>query len=296
MGQERANLAVIHNSAADRDPLPAREQQLELLSLLQTTLELSQLLPLFSQQIRGWIPHDGFRYRNPDLNIEVQGGERARHSCSYRLTLEEQDLGELILMRRRRFGEQELQSFEVLLCYLLYPLRNALLYYRALRSAYTDPLTGLYNRTALTDAFQREWKLSQRQQTPLSLLMLDIDHFKAINDTHGHAAGDAALVKIAKCLRQTVRGSDMLFRYGGEEFVVLLSNTASDGAELLAQRLLYRIATMDCSDIAPRLRITASIGVATLNHPEETPEQVLKRADEALYRAKRQGRNRVEVA
>jgi len=296
MGQERANLAVIHNSAADREPVPAQEQQLELLSLLQTTLELSQLLPLFSRQIRAWIPHDGFRYRNPDLSLEVQGGERARHSCSYRLTLEDQDLGELILMRRRRFSEQELQSFEVLLCYLLYPLRNALLYYRALRSAYTDPLTGLYNRTALTDAFQREWKLSQRQQTPLSLLVLDIDHFKRINDTHGHAAGDAALVKIAKCLRQTVRGSDMLFRYGGEEFVVLLSNTASDGAELLAQRLLYRIATMDCSDIAPGLRITASIGVATLNHPEETPEQMLKRADEALYRAKRQGRNRVEVA
>ncbi len=296
MGQERTNLAVIHNSAADREPVPAQEQQLELLSLLQTTLELSQLLPLFSRQIHAWIPHDGFRYRNPDLSLEVQGGERARHSCSYRLTLEEQDLGELILMRRRRFSEQELQSFEVLLCYLLYPLRNALLYYRALRSAYTDPLTGLYNRTALTDAFQREWKLSQRQQTPLSLLVLDIDHFKHINDTHGHAAGDAALVKIAKCLRQTVRGSDMLFRYGGEEFVVLLSNTASDGAELLAQRLLYRIAAMDCSDIAPGLRITTSIGVATLNHPEETPEQMLKRADEALYRAKRQGRNRVAVA
>ncbi len=296
MGQERANLAVIHNPAFDRDLAPAQEQQLELLSVLQTTLELSQLLPLFSRQIRAWIPHDGFRYRNPDLNLEVQGGERARHSCSYRLTLEEQELGELILMRRRRFSEQELQSFEVLLCYLLYPLRNALLYYRALRSAYTDPLTGLYNRTALTDAFQREWKLSQRQQTPLSLLLLDVDHFKRINDTYGHAAGDAALVKIAKCLRQTVRGSDMLFRYGGEEFVVLLSNTASDGAELLAQRLLYRIAAMDCSDIAPGLRITTSIGVATLNHPEETPEQMLKRADEALYRAKRQGRNRVAVA
>ncbi len=296
MGQERANLAVIRNPAFDREPAPAQEDRLALLSALQTTLELSQLLPLFSRQIRAWISHDGFRYRNPALNLEVQGGERARHSCSYRLTLEEQELGELILMRRRRFSEQELQSFEMLLCYLLYPLRNALLYYQALRSAYTDPLTGLYNRTALTDAFQREWKLSQRQHTPLSLLVLDVDHFKRINDTHGHAAGDAALVKIAKCLRQTVRASDMIFRYGGEEFVILLSNTGPGGAELLAQRLLYRIATMDCSDIAAGLRITTSIGVASLNHPEETPEQMLKRADEALYRAKRQGRNRVVVA
>lgn len=296
MGQKRANLAVIHNPAFDHDLTLAQAQQLELVSLLQTTLELDQLLQLFSQQVRAWIPHDGFRYRNPDLSIEIQGGERARHSCSYRLTLEEQELGELLLLRRQRFSEQELQSFEVLLCCLLYPLRNTLLYYRALQSAYTDPLTGLYNRTALTNAFQREWKLSQRQHTPLSLLVLDIDHFKTINDTYGHAAGDAALVKIAKCLQQTVRGSDMIFRYGGEEFVILLSNTSPGGAELLAHRLLYKIATMDCSDIAADLRITTSIGVATLNHPEETPEQMLKRADDALYRAKRRGRNRVEVA
>ncbi len=296
MGQERANLAVIHNPAFEHDLTPAQAQQLELMSLLQTTLELDQVLQLFSQQIRAWIPHDGFRYRNRDLSLEVQGGERGPHSCNYTLTLEEQELGELILTRRKRFNERELQSFEVLLCCLLYPLRNALLYYKALQSALTDPLTGLYNRTALTNAFQREWKLSQRQHTPLSILAIDIDHFKRINDTYGHAAGDAALVKMAQCLQQTVRGSDMIFRYGGEEFVILLSNTSPGGAELLAHRLRQRVADMDCSDIAPDLRITTSIGVATLNHPEETPQQMLKRADAALYQAKRQGRNRVVVA
>ncbi len=299
MRQEQATLEVIHNPAFQpkgQTASPEQIRRLELSSILQTTLVLDQLLQLFSQTIRQWVPHDGFNYRYQDLGLQIRGGERAVHSCHYTLTLENESLGELSLTRRRRFSEKELETFETLLCSLLYPLRNALLYYRALESAYTDPLTGAYNRTALNNAMQREWKLAQRQQTPLSILMLDIDHFKHINDTYGHPAGDTALVKIADCLRQGIRASDILFRFGGEEFVILLSNTDTEGATLLAQRLRRRIRDMDCSDIAPNLRITASIGVATLNHPEETPEQMLKRADDALYRAKHQGRDRVVTA
>ncbi len=293
MPQDRANLAVITNPAYDKHTDAEQSRQLELISVLQTTLVLDQLLQLFSREIQGVISHDGFRYRNPMLGMEIQGGERASHSCNYSLVLEEQHLGELTLMRRKRFSERELARLEHQLCCLLYPLRNAVLYYQALQSAYTDPLTQVYNRTALDSSFQREWKLAQRQRTPLSVLLLDIDYFKKINDTFGHTAGDSALAKIAHCLRQSVRASDMIFRYGGEEFVLLLSNTAAEGAQLLAERIRNHIRDMDCSDIAPNLRITTSIGVATLSHPEDTPQQLLKRADDALYKAKRQGRDRV---
>ncbi len=296
MPQDRANLAVITNPAYDKHPDREQSRQFQLIEVLQTTLILDQLLQLFSREVQSVVPHDGFRYGNPLLGVEIQGGERAPHSCHYTLVLEEQKLGELTLMRRKRFSEGELGQLENQLCCLLYPLRNAVLYYQALQSAYTDPLTQVYNRTALDSTFQREWKLAQRQRAPLSILLLDIDHFKKINDTFGHTAGDSALAKIAHALRQTVRASDMIFRYGGEEFLILLSNTSGEGAQLLAERIRTRIRDMDCSDIAPNLRITTSIGVATLSHPEDTPLQLLKRADDALYQAKRQGRDSVAVA
>lgn len=297
MGQEQVKLAVIDNPTFNWPTIALEQaQRLELLGALQTTLVLDQLLQLFSQEVQKWVPHDGFRYRNEAAGLEIQVGRTASHRCHYRLTLEEQGLGELILLRRKRFSEQELVAFESLLCCLIYPLRNALLYHQALQSAYTDPLTGVYNRTALQGIFQREWKLARRQGIPLSMLVLDIDHFKQINDTYGHAGGDRVLVKVASCLREAVRSTDMIFRYGGEEFVILLSNTYSEGAELLAHRLRRAIHSINWLDIAPSLRITASIGVATRNQLEETPEQMFKRADEALYQAKRQGRNRVVMA
>jgi len=296
MSQERANLAVITNPAYAKQTNSEQSRQADLIGVLQTTLVLDQLLQLFSREIQSQLPHDGFRYRNQELGMEIQGGERAPHSCNYSLLLEEKNLGDLTLVRRKRFSERELAELENQLCCLLYPLRNAVLYYQALQSAYTDPLTQVYNRTALNSAFQREWKLAQRQRAPLSVLLLDIDHFKQINDNFGHTAGDAALSKIARCLQQSVRASDMIFRYGGEEFVILLSNTMTEGAKLLADRIRRNIRDMDCNDITPNLRITTSIGVATLSHPEETPQQLLKRADDALYQSKRKGRNRVTVA
>ncbi|XSG84178.1 MAG: GGDEF domain-containing protein [Methylohalobius sp. ZOD2] len=297
MSQEQVKLAVIDNPAFEKQNAKIQQpQRMELLTVLQTTLVLDQLLQLFSREVQQWVPHDGFKYRHETIGLAVQGGGQAHHRCHYTLTMEEQNLGELTLQRRKRFSEAELRGLESLLCCLIYPLRNALLYYQALQSAYTDPLTGLYNRTALHSVFQREWKLAQRQKTPLSVLVLDSDYFKQINDNHGHAAGDAALIKIAHCLEQTVRASDIIFRYGGEEFVILLNNTPAEGGYLLAERVRQAIQSIDCSDIAPDLRITMSIGVAALNHLEETPEQLLKRADDALYRAKRQGRDRVVVA
>ncbi len=297
MWQEQAKLAVIDNPVFGQQiETLGQAQRLELLALLQTTLAVDRLLELFSLEVQRWIPHDGFRYCNRQAGLEVQFGRKASHRCHYRLTLEDQDLGELSLLRRKRFSEQELMALESLLCCLIYPLRNALLYHQALQSTYTDSLTGVYNRTALHKAFDREWKLARRQRAPLSILILDIDYFKKINDTYGHAAGDKVLIKIADCLRKTVRSSDMIFRYGGEEFVILLSNTHPEGADLLAERLRRAIRGIDCTDVAPGLCITTSIGVASLDHPEETAEQLFKRADDALYQAKRRGRDQVVIA
>jgi diguanylate cyclase (GGDEF)-like protein len=126
--------------------------------------------------------------------------------------------------------------------------------------------------------------------------LLDIDHFKKINDTYGHDKGDAVLRSVATCLQDSVRASDIVFRYGGEEFVVLLSNTAASGAFHLGERIRKALEKLACeADGGAPLRVTASLGVATLA-PNESKEKLLKRADQAMYRAKHMGRNQVVLA
>jgi diguanylate cyclase (GGDEF)-like protein len=154
-----------------------------------------------------------------------------------------------------------------------------------------DPVTGIKNRTAMDNAVKREIDLARRQGASLSFILFDIDHFKRVNDNFGHLYGDQALRAVATCAEETIRESDMLFRYGGEEFLVLLSGTSLDGAELLAERIRHAV-----EKLRPKLecdiRMTVSLGVVTLRE-EEDSAAVLARADEALYRAKEAGRNRV---
>lgn len=195
-------------------------------------------------------------------------------------------------MRRKRFDQTEIEQIEALLCCLIYPLRNALMYKKALLSAHTDELTGLNNRLSFNQSLQHGWDLAQRYDSPFSILMLDIDHFKKINDTHGHAIGDDALVAISKAIKETIRDSDIAFRYGGEEFVVLLNKTTEPGASLLAERIRASIANLKNPVNGATIKITASLGSATLGKGE-SGENLLKRADDALYKAKNEGRNRV---
>jgi len=267
---------------------------LEISGVLQTTLDVERVIALFSQEVNGLVTHDGLRYRHPERGLDLEIGGTGRHSCSYRLVVGEQNLGELVFQRRRKFTMTETQLFEHLLCSLVYPLRNTLLYRDALQSANTDPLTGLNNRAALDTALRREIDLAHRHGAPLSLVVVDIDHFKSINDTYGHTVGDNAIQAFAKCAVGTTRGSDIVFRYGGEEFVALLSNTGSNGALLLAERLRRAVSEMPlvCGDTCFNMSISA--GLTTLQ-PGDTGESLFSRADSGLYMAKQEGRNRVRI-
>ena len=154
-----------------------------------------------------------------------------------------------------------------------------------------DGLTGVANRRALTERLEEECARSERTGTPLCALCVDADHFKAVNDTHGHDTGDRVLVDIAARLEGAVRRYDVVARVGGEEFTVLLIGIGADEGTVLAERIRAAIAGRDCGGVA----VTASIGCAAWM-PGDTPEALVKRADEALYAAKRGGRNRVVTA
>ena len=161
--------------------------------------------------------------------------------------------------------------------------------------AITDPLTGLHNRRYMESHLKTLVDEAAQRGKTLSLLITDIDYFKAVNDTHGHDVGDAVLKEFALRLRRNIRGIDLACRLGGEEFVVVMPDTDLAKAYAVAERLRQEIANVPfCNDQGGKgLVVTASVGLATLERADDTPETILKRADQALYCAKRDGRNRV---
>ncbi len=164
------------------------------------------------------------------------------------------------------------------------------------RLAITDALTDLFNRHHLIELGNQLLFLAQRHHSPLAAMMLDIDHFKRINDNYGHATGDEALRKLADQMRKSLRASDILGRYGGEEFVVLMPETNLQTACQSAERLLTDIRTLRVSIPQAEFGFTASIGIAELEHArQQTIDALIARADDAMYSAKHTGRNRVVV-
>ncbi|HEY1808397.1 MAG TPA: GGDEF domain-containing protein [Acidobacteriaceae bacterium] len=160
------------------------------------------------------------------------------------------------------------------------------------KMAQTDALTGLLNRRAFEEILRRELLRCDRSGGMMGLMLIDLDYFKQVNDSHGHFAGDDVLRRIATALREGTRPSDVLARYGGEEFVVLLRNAALEESRVAAERLRQTIAIM--AGLPGSVNLTASIGVA-VSEPRETTTDFMLRADEALYRSKREGRNQVSV-
>jgi two-component system, cell cycle response regulator len=164
----------------------------------------------------------------------------------------------------------------------------------SIEMAITDPLTGLYNRRYMESHLGSLLEQAVSRKKPLTVLVLDIDYFKAINDTHGHDAGDDVLREFSFRIKKSIRGIDLACRYGGEEFVVVMPETDLTVATMVAERLRRRIATepFPIQDGARSIEVTISIGISALGK-DDTAANILKRADAALYRAKRDGRNRV---
>jgi diguanylate cyclase len=158
-----------------------------------------------------------------------------------------------------------------------------------------DQLTGTLNRRGLDDAFEREAARTERQKSPLCLALLDIDNFKQLNDTHGHQAGDDALVYLVAMVKDTIRPNDVVARYGGEEFLILLPDTGLDEAVAVIARLQRNLTKNFFLHDNNRLLITFSAGVAQ-RMPGEAREALVARADKTLYRAKQAGKNRVLAA
>jgi diguanylate cyclase (GGDEF)-like protein len=175
-------------------------------------------------------------------------------------------------------------------------IRNAQLFHDLRENSLRDGLTGCFNRTHALDVIDTELRRARRSQTPVSLIMFDLDRFKDINDRHGHLCGDAVLAAVGAKMREVLRGSDLKCRYGGEEFLVLLPETPLEGAKRVADTLRREIADMPVSWKGEGVPVTASLGVSVALPSEVDSKALIARADAALYRAKDQGRNCVRLS
>lgn len=265
---------------------------MELTQKLQVTLEIEEMITLLLEQIHKLVTIDGITYEFAGLDYEFSTPVQGKHKASYQLDMEKEDLGLISFSRRTRFKEEELTSIENLMSCLLFPLRNGLKYRTALLAASTDPLTGSGNRLALDQALSREINLAHRNDTPLSVVMFDFDHFKKVNDGYGHLCGDKVLKEMIQEIKHVIRKTDLLFRYGGEEFVLLLHKTSLENATAVADKIREHIANTPINFKQQLINVSVSVGTATLQEGDAI-DTLIDRADSALYQAKNLGRNRV---
>lgn len=259
-------------------------------ALLQTTLDVKSMLQMFSGEVANSVCHSGVMYLHAESQTELSIGRCTKQKCSFQLFVEKQKLGEITFMSGKPFTQKQRAQLEFMLASLVYPLRNALQYLSVYQASMTDPLTGKNNRLILNTTLKHEIGLFHRYKIPLTLLVIDVDKFKKINDFYGHECGDRVIQVIADTISDCVRETDTLVRYGGDEFVVLLSNTTARGAHRISEHIRDTLANLQLEYEGKKINFTASIGGASLTK-DDVGNSLFTRADEALLLAKKSGRN-----
>ncbi|MBW8190877.1 GGDEF domain-containing protein [Neiella marina] len=258
------------------------ERPSSLLSILQTEIELKPLLRLYLEQARQRVSLDGISlfWNNQQFHV----GDT---SSSYRLTVEwtidDHEPVKLAYSSRHSFSNHKHQQLDWLQRQLHFPLRNALRYESMRQQARTDHLTNLGNRASFDDHACRYLSQARRSRQHLAIVLLDLDRFKQVNDDYGHLMGDRVLQAAAECLQEAIRGSDIAFRFGGDEYAALLVDCSEEACMLVQKRILEHFQQ---HPLLKKLGVGVSVGAA-LSSPADNIESWLARADEAMYAMKR---------
>jgi diguanylate cyclase (GGDEF)-like protein len=250
-----------------------------------------------------WVFRHGREFATADLRRDTRIEGPCGAVVAFPLKCRDKTVGAVIVLERAASAAEPSLTggvADLLITVLEGPavaLDNALTLQRVEALSVTDDLTQLYNSRYLNQVLRREAKRASRSGRPLSLLFIDLDGFKGVNDTHGHLAGSASLVEAAGVIRRSARETDVVARFGGDEFALILPDTGSEGAAAVGERIRERIAehaflTGEGLDI----HLTVSVGVATLPDVAASAEELIKAADLAMYRVKESGKNNVFIA
>ncbi len=223
-----------------------------------------------------------------DLGLDQKDQSDVNEHSIFILKSKEKRLGYLVY---KGVPAKDMEKFVILAHQFALALRRIKLYHEIETMAITDGLTGVYTRRYFTERFDEEVKRSQLRKSKLSFLILDVDHFKMINDQHGHLTGDQVLKSLGDIIKENVREIDIAGRYGGEEFCVVLPDTDQEGARLVAERIRVATEQRIIKAYDATIHITISIGLSCFPADGKSPDELIDKADWSLYRAKSQGRN-----
>lgn len=255
---------------------------LVLLERLQTTLDVEELLNIFTKEAKKLVDFSGLYFKSQDFSTCTKGSHTAKVERTFELKINNEFIGVLTYCVKKPISLSKYKILNQLHQHLLYPLRNALNYQMASKLAMQDGLTGLGNRRYFDEQLTRAIHHANRQQTCVGLILGDLNKFKVINDNYGHQVGDLVLKHVATAMIASIRDSDSVFRFGGDEFAIIVENASNNSLDIIESRINIAI---DNDALLAKHQLTCSLGSTFMNRADNE-NTVFERADQALYRQK----------
>ena len=259
------------------------QRNLALLEQLQTTLDVKQLINIFAIEVAKYLDFSGLYFKHADISATARGSRQAKSERQFELKLNGQFFGIITYAVNMPISIANFKVLTELHDLLINPLNNAVQYHQAMQLAMQDSLTHLGNRRSFDEQIKRTMAQACRRHTRAGLILSDLNKFKAINDNYGHDIGDNVLIQFAEALRQSVRDTDSVFRFGGDEFAIIVADATEQSLSVIEQRIYHAISR---DALLAKYNVTSSLGLAFMNRADNATS-FFKRADNALYSQKR---------
>ena len=273
--------------SAEHSPTNEITETHKLVAELQTSLVIEDVLAMYAKFTKQLLNFSGLQFQSTLGTAQTLESDTNSTPYIFDLAIGKEHLGQLIYFSKFPLGQAIEKKLNILHAALVYPLRNAMMYSRVLKLATKDALTGLNNRSQFNDFLLQKLENCRRYHRPFSLMLLDLDNFKQVNDNFGHQIGDDTLKEFSKILCNSIRGTDSVFRFGGDEFAVLIEDPDFTTNQVVAERIMCLVKK---SSLMSRYQVTTSIGF-TLANNQDSEIEIFARADKGLYKAKASGRN-----
>ena len=253
-----------------------------LLEQLQTTLDLDKLLDIFAMEAARYIKFSGLYFKTKMVCKTLRGSRKAKHERQFELKLNDEFIGTISYSIDKPISMRHYKDLQRIHQIILYPLKNALQYHQAMQLAMQDGLTGLGNRRYFDEQLKRAMHNANRHHAQVGLVLGDLNKFKAINDTYGHSIGDQVLIQFSNVLRACIRDSDSIFRFGGDEFAIIVENASEYALDIIQNRIDSSLQT---NALLAKYQIGCCLGTTFMNRADNE-RSLFDRADQALYRQK----------